>query len=74
MIKNEIKFIYLFLNDHTDLLYCAIELINVDFTSVVNVKEFETFCKETFLTLIRWAFLHDLGVHLSLETIRYCFT
>lgn len=69
---NEINFIYLFLNDNTDLLNCSVELINVDFTFIVNVKEFKTFCKETFFTLVRWAFLHDLGFHLSLETTRYC--
>lgn len=41
---NKINFIYLFTNDDTDLFNCAVELINVDFTSIMNIKEFETFC------------------------------
>ena len=63
-----IVIVYLFFNDDTDFLDCAVKLVNVDFSLVVNIEEFKTFCKETLLTLVRWALLHKLGFHLSLET------
>jgi len=40
----KLRLAYLFLNDDTDLLNSSIELFEVNFTLVVDVKELETLC------------------------------
>lgn len=59
---------YLFLDDHTYLFDCAVELIEADRASVVNVEEFETFSEVPFLGLWLRALLSDLCSQLSLKS------
>ena len=49
--------LYLSLDEDSDLLNSAIELLEVDLTLVVDVEVLETLCKETLLTLVGRAFL-----------------
>jgi len=67
VLKKVIRGSYLFLNDDTDLLNGAEELVEVDFSFVLNVEKLETLGQKTLFALGGRTFLGNLGFHLSLE-------
>lgn len=64
-----IELTYLLFNDDSNLLNSAIELIEGDFSLVVDIEELEALGQESFLTLVGWALLRDLSSHLVLKAI-----
>lgn len=60
---------YILVDDDPDLFYCSEELLEVDLSFVVDVKELEALCEEAFLALGGRALLLNLGLHFTLETM-----
>jgi hypothetical protein len=57
----------LLLDDDSNLLDSAVELVEGDLALVVDVEELEALSQESLLTLVGRALLRDLRSHLSLK-------
>ena len=60
---------YIFLDNHSYLFDCTIELIEADGSTIMNIEELEAFCEVTLFSLWLRTFLSDLGSQFYLKTI-----